>query len=89
MDSLIPRLSVRSTGVSVLVRCLLSAQCLLLKTLHGIPDFGVVVPTGSSPLLENPPTRGTNTKAQFGIAKGGQEFSVYGVALLPQGLDAA
>jgi hypothetical protein len=26
---------------------------------------------------------------QIGIAKGGQEFSIYGVPLLPQGLDAA
>jgi len=39
--------------------------------------------------LRTQPPGARTTKAQIGIAKGGQEFSVYGVPLLPQGLDAA
>ena len=53
---------------------------LLLKTLDGIPNFWVVVPIGSVSLLEDPTTRGTNTKA---------EFSIYGVVFMLQGPDGA
>ena len=63
--------------------------CLTLKTLDGIPYFWVVFPTGSRPLLENPTTWGTNTKAEFSIAKGGKQFGVNYLPLLFQGLDGA
>jgi len=41
--------------------------CLLLETLDGITDLGVILPTGAVPLPQHPSTRGTNTKAQFRI----------------------
>jgi hypothetical protein len=37
-------------------------------------------------LFEDPTTSGTNTKAEFSIREGVQEFSVYGVAFLLQSL---
>jgi len=41
--------------------------CLLLETLDGITDLGVIVPAGAVLLPQHPPSRGTNAKAQFRI----------------------
>ena len=61
--------------------------CLLLKTLDGIPDFWGIVPTGSGPLPKNPSTRGTDSKAEFGIGEGLQQGGVNYLALLLQDLE--
>jgi hypothetical protein len=61
--------------------------CLLLETLDGITGFGRIVPTGSGPLPQHPSTKGTNAKAQFSIREHLQQFSVYGVPFLLQGLE--
>jgi hypothetical protein len=63
--------------------------CLTLKTLDGIPNFWGVFPTGSWAWAQNPTTRGTNTKMQFSIAKGGKQFGVNYLPLLLQGFNGA
>ena len=58
--------------------------CLLLHGLDAVPDFAGEVPTGSGACAQNPPTRGTNAKAEFCIREGLQEVDVYRLAFLLQ-----
>ena len=62
---------------------------LLLKHPDRLTNLRGIFPTGAGALLEHPTTRGTNTKAQFGIGEGVLEFSINHLALLRKVLQLA
>jgi len=60
-----------------------------LKGVDGIPHLWRKVPTESGALLEQPPTRGTNTRKELGVSEKTLEFSIPGLVLLLQILDVS